>query len=218
MGGRRARSPPPPPLSTPSRASAAASEQVMGDGRGRGRKETLAPSPPLLATESEGTSYQRRKGDRPLISSRAADGGPWENCPAFTFANKKKLSSLSAGRPPSSGAPPPLLLLRSCRVCSSLHCAQKCKLLSLAVCKSTWENSGRGSLPAPNLASALFLLVLRGISSSPLREKKLASGAKGGDGGKEENFGGVTTFSLPNICRYPSLPPFGCPPSFKFLR
>ena len=212
MGGRRARSPPPPPLSTPSRASAAASEQVMGDGRGRGRKETLAPSPPLLATESEGTSYQRRKGDRPLISSRAADGGPWENCPAFTFANKKNF------HPCPPAAPVRRLLLRSGRVCSSLHCAQKCKLLSLAVCKSTWENSGWGSLPAPNLASALFLLVLRGISSSPLREKKLASGAKGGDGGKEENFGGVTTFSLPNICRYPSLPPFGCPPSFKFLR
>ena len=216
MGGRRARSPPSPPLSTPSRASAAASEQVMGDGRGRGRKETLAPSPPLLATESEGTSYQRRKGDRPLISSRAVGGGPWENCPAFTFANKKNFHPCPPAAPVRRAAPP--LLLRSCRVCSSLHCAQKCKLLSLAVCKSTWENSGRGSLPAPNLAAALFLLVLRGISSSPLREKKLASGAKGGDGGKEENFGGVTTFSLPNICRYPSLPPFGCPPSFKFLR
>ncbi len=138
----------------------------------------MAPSPPLLATESEGTSYQRRKGDRPLISSRAVGGGPWENCPAFTFANKKNFHPCPPAAPVRRAAPP--LLLRSCRVCSSLHCAQKCKLLSLAVCKSTWENSGRGSLPAPNLAAALFLLVLRGISSSPLREKKLASGAKGG--------------------------------------
>ena len=182
MGGRRARSPPSPPLSTPSRASAAASEQVMGDGRGRGRKETLAPSPPLLATESEGTSYQRRKGDRPLISSRAADGGPWENCPAFTFANKKTFIPVRRP-PPSVGRPHPFFFGRAEFVPRSIvH--KNASSFSLAVCKSTWENSGRGSLPAPNLAAALFLLVLRGISSSPLREKKLASGAKGGTEGR----------------------------------